>query len=194
MAVRRINKPWRWWLGAVLVFALIAAACGGGGDDGESQPSQAVETTETAAPSGSADSAADDADGAADAADAGEATPAPADTEPEAVEEPLIAPVDTTTTTTAPPPAEDGEEAVVEAPPTTTVPQFGGTLRVGVEAEGDSLNPTSGSFAVSAYVMTYPIFEPVAYWDTSGNWIPYLAESFTAINGGESWQMKLREG
>ena len=195
MAVRRINKPWRWWLGAVLAFALIAAACGGGGDDGESQPTQAVETTETAAPSGSADSGADDGAAEADAGDSsGEAAPAPTDTEPETVEEPLVAPVDTTTTTTAPPPAEDGEEAVVEAPPTTTVPQFGGTLRVGVEAEGDSLNPTSGSFAVSAYVMTYPIFEPVAYWDTSGNWIPYLAESFTPINGGESWQMKLREG
>ena len=193
MAVRRINKPWKWWLGAVLAFALIAAACGGGGDDGESQPSQAVETTETAAPSESADSGAAD-DAAADAADAGEAAPAPTDTEPETVEEPLTAPVDTTTTTTAPPPAEDGEEAVVEAPPTTTVPQFGGTLRIGVEAEGDELDPTSGSFAVSAYVMAYPVFDPVAYWDTSGNWIPYLAESFTPINGGESWQMKLREG
>ena len=42
--------------------------------------------------------------------------------------------------------------------------------------------------------MTYPVFDPVAYWDTQGRWIPYLAESFTPINGGESWQMKLREG
>ena len=194
MAVRRINKPWRWGIAVALAFTLIAAACGGGGDDGESQPSQAVETTETAAPSEPADSGAADDDSAVDSGD-GEAAPAPAETEPEDTgeQEPLVAPVDTTTTTTAPPPAEDGGETVVEAP-AEPEPQFGGTLRVGVEAEGDSLNPTSGSFAVSAYVMAYPVFDPAAYWDTSGRWIPYLAESFTPINGGESWQMKLREG
>ena len=191
MTARPNRKRCASWLAAFLGFVLVAAACGGDGDDGgDAQPSQAVETTETtettetAAPSAEPD----------DSGTATDEAPAPTDTEPETVEEPLTAPVDTTTTTTAPPPAEDGEEVVVEAPPTTTVPQFGGTLRVGVEAEGDSLNPTSGSFAVSAYVMTYPVFDPVAYWDTSGRWIPYLAESFTAINGGESWQMKLREG
>jgi len=192
MAVRRINKPWTWWLGAGLAFALIAGACGGGGDDGATQPSQAVETTETAAPSESADSGAAGDDGAVDDS-AGEAAPAPTDTEPETVEEPLTAPVDTTTTTTAPPPAEDGEAAAPEAP-AEPEPKFGGTLRVAVEAESDGLNPTSNNFAVSAYVMAYPVFDPVAYWDTQGNWIPYLAESFTPINGGESWQMKLREG
>ena len=196
MTVRRINKPWRWWLGAVLAFALIAAACGGTGDDGESQPSQAVETTETAAPSEPADPGDGDAAAEADGDDASAAAPAPADAEPEQAQEqePLTAPVDTTTTTTPPPPAEDGGEAAAPEAPAEPEPQFGGTLRVGVEAEGDSLNPTSGSFAVSAYVMTYPVFDPVAYWDTQGNWIPYLAESFTPINGGESWQMKLREG
>ena len=195
MAARRINKPWTWWLAVALILALIAGACGGGGSEGESQPSQAVETTETAAPSEPADSGAAGDDGAVDDDSAGEAAPAPTDTEPEDTQEqePLVAPVDTTTTTTAPPPAEDGEDAVAVAP-AEPEPQFGGTLRVGVEAEGDSLNPTSGSFAVSAYVMAYPVFDPVAYWDTSGRWIPYLAESFTPINGGESWQMKLREG
>ena len=195
MAARRINKSQTWWLGAGLAFALIAGACGGGGDDGATQPSQAVETTETAAPSEPADSGAAGDDGAVDDDSAGEAAPAPAEAEPEDTQEqePLVAPVDTTTTTTAPAPAEDGAEAAPEAP-AEPEPQFGGTLRVGVEAEGDSLNPTSGSFAVSAYVMTYPVFDPVAYWDTQGNWIPYLAESFTPIDGGQSWQMKLREG
>ena len=188
----RMDSKYRTLPLAVLVaFAMIAAACGGG-DGGEAESSQAVETTETAAPSESSDSG----DGAVDADDdgAGEAPPAPSDTEPDVAEEqePLVAPVDTTTTTTAPPPAEDGEEAVVV--PAEPEPQFGGTLRVAVEAEGDNLNPASGSFAVSAYVMAYPMFDPVAYWDTQGRWIPYLAESFTPINGGESWQMKLREG
>ena len=165
------------WLAVFLAFALIATACGGGGDDGEPQPSQAVETTETAAPAAPDEPVDDD----------GEEAPAPTDTEPD--DEPLVAPVDTTTTTTPP---DDGE-AVTEAP-AEPEPQFGGTLRVAVEAEGDGLNPAANSFAVAAYVMTYPVFDPVAYWDKNGNWIPYLAESFTPIDGGASWQMKLREG
>ena len=185
MATRLTNKRPACWLAVFLAFVLMASACGGGDDGREAQPSQSVETTETsevaettetAAPAEPADSA-----GAPDDAPAATGTE-PADTQEQ---EPLLAPVDTTTTTA--PPSEGAGPAEPE-------PQFGGTLRVGVEAEGDSLNPTVGSFAVSAYVMTYPIFEPVAYWDKSGNWIPYLAESFTPINGGESWQMKLRPG
>ena len=194
MATRRINKHWA-WLAAGLVFALIAGACGGGGDDGETQPSQLVETTETAAPSEPADSGAAGDDGAGADDSTGGAAPAPTDAEPEDAQEqePLVAPVDTTTTTTAPPPAEDSGETAPEAP-AEPEPQFGGTLRVAVEAEADGLNPAANNFAVSAYVMTYPVFDPVAYWDTQGRWIPYLAESFTPINGGESWHMKLREG
>ena len=192
MAARLTDKRPECWLAVFLAFVLVAAACGGGGDGGDEQPSQAVETTETSETPETTETAAP-----AEPADSGGTTaeaPAATDTEPADTQEqePLVAPVDTTTTTT-PPPAEDGDDAVPEAP-AEPEPQFGGTLRVGVEAEGDSLNPTSGSFAVSAYVMTYPVFEPVAYWDKNGNWIPYLAESFTPINGGESWQMKLRPG
>ena len=177
MSARLTQERSAYRLAVFVVLALIATACGGGGDDGEPQPSGAVETTETAAPAAPDEPVGDDGDEA----------PAPTDTEPD--DEPLVAPVDTTTTTTPP---DDGE-AVTEAP-AEPEPQFGGTLRVGVEAEGDGLNPAANSFAVSAYVMTYPVFDPVAYWDKNGNWIPYLAESFTPIDGGASWQMKLREG
>ena len=177
MSARLTQERSAYRLAVFVVLALIATACGGGGDDGEPQPSGAVETTETAAPAAPDEPVDDD----------GEEAPAPTDTEPD--DEPLVAPVDTTTTTTPP----DDEEAVTEAP-AEPEPQFGGTLRVAVEAEGDGLNPAANSFAVSAYVMTYPVFDPVAYWDKNGNWIPYLAESFTPIDGGASWQMKLREG
>ena len=179
MTARPIHKRGASWLAVLLALALVAAACGGGDDGGEPQPSAAVETTETAAP------AAPDEPAEAPADDGGEEAPAPA--EPD--DEPLVAPVDTTTTTTPP---DDGDE-VPEAP-AEPEPQFGGTLRVGVEAEGDGLNPAANNFAVSAYVMTYPVFDPVAYWDTSGRWIPYLAESFTPIGDSSSWEMKLREG
>jgi len=93
--------------------------------------------------------------------------------------EPLIAPVDTTTTTAASP---------------EPVPLAGGTLRVAVEAESDGLNPAANNFSASAYAMVYPIFDPLAYFDTEGNWVPYLAESFTRIGDGRVWHMKLREG
>ena len=175
MDTRRTLKRPACWSAALLAFALIATACGGGGDDGEPQPSAAVETTETAAPGEPVE-----------VPDDGEEAPAPAEPEPD--DEPLVAPVDTTTTTTPP---DDGE-AAVEAP-AEPEPQFGGTLRVGVEAESDGLNPAANNFAVAAYVMTYPVFDPVAYWDTQGRWIPYLAE-FTAIDEGRAWQMKLRDG
>ena len=178
MDARRTLKRPACWSASLLAFALIATACGGGSDDGQPQPSAAVETTETAAPGEPIEAPVDDD---------GEAAPAPAETEPD--DEPLVAPVDTTTTTTPP---DDGE-AAVEAP-AEPEPQFGGTLKVAVEAESDGLNPAANNFAVSAYVMTYPVFDPVAYWDTKGQWIPYLAESFTPIDEGHSWQMKLREG
>ena len=172
-------------LAALAVLGLLAAACGGGDDDGgDAQPDQSVETADTVAP---------------DSSDAGDDTPQETDEtaetpgeEPAEPEEKLIAPVDTTTTTTPPDGGEDGE-AVAEAP-AEPEPQFGGTLRVAVEADGDGLNPAANNFAVSAYVMTYPVFDPVSYWDKQGRWIPYLAESFTPVNNGKSWQMKLREG
>ena len=194
MSARQIHKRSACWLAVLLALALMASACGGGDGGGESQPSQAVETTETAAPSEPVDSGDDDGDDDGDSAGATEEEPAPTDTEPETVQEqePLVAPVDTTTTTTPPAPSEDGE--VAPEAPAEPEPQFGGTLRVGIEAESDGLNPAANNFAVSAYIMTYPIFDPLTYYDKQGNWVPVLAESWTKIGDGTNWHMKLREG
>ena len=181
MAARLTLRRLSLWFVPLLALALIAAACGGDDDDGAPQPSQAVETTEPDAADEPAEAPADD-----------DGSEAPAASDPEPDDEPLVAPVDTTTTTT--PPADGTEASEAPEAPAEPEPQFGGTLRVAVEAESDGLNPTANNFAVAAYVMTYPAFDPVAYWDTQGRWIPYLAESFTPINGGESWQMKLRDG
>ena len=63
-----------------------------------------------------------------------------------------------------------------------------------VDAEADGLNPAANNFAVAAYVMAYPMFDPLAYVDTEGNWIPYLAESFTSNDDGTVWRMRLRDG
>ena len=149
---------------AVLVAFALMASACGGGDDGGD--AQPSQVVETTE------------------------TAAPA--EPGEEQEPLIAPVDTTTTTTPPAPSEDGE--VVPEAPAEPEPQFGGTLRVGIEAEADGLNPAANNFAVAAYIMTYPIFDPLTYFDKQGNWVPVLAESWTKIGDGTNWHMKLREG
>ncbi len=70
----------------------------------------------------------------------------------------------------------------------------GGVLRVALEADGDGLNPSSNNFAVSAYLMAFPIFDPLFAYDAEGKWFPYLAESATPVEGTNSWQVKLREG
>ncbi len=159
-------RSMRCWLAALVSFALLAGACGGGDDtDGADSVADVVSDDQT--------------DGGADADDGDDGDAAVA--EPEVAEGTLTAPTDTV-------PAEE------EALPAELEPQSGGTLRVGVEAEADGLSPAANNFAVSAYVMTYPVVEPVAYWDVGGNWTPYLAESFTKVGDGSSWQMKLREG
>ena len=176
MSARLTHKRSAYLLTVFLVFALIAAACGGGDDSGESQPDADVETTEVVESSEPADSGEDDA---ADAQDSPDATQEPGEGDG------LIAPIIETPTTVAS--SDGGESAALE-------PKFGGTLRVTVEAEADSLSPADGSFAVAAYVMALPMFDPLVAYDKDGNWFPYLAESFTPIGDGSVWQMKLREG
>ena len=171
------RRLWARGSAALLAAALVAAGCGG---DGEPRP---AETAEAAVQPEPDTAGAPDTDGTPDTAgadgqddsSAGDGAAAPGD---EA--EPLLAPVDTTTTT-----APEYAEAA---------PESGGTLRIAVEAEGDGLNPAANNFAASAYVMALPMFDPVAYVDTEGNWVPFLAESFTKIDDGTVWQMKLREG
>ena len=100
----------------------------------------------------------------------------------------LVAPLEATTTV-----AVQGADTGAEAP-SGPLPVAGGTLRVAVDGEADGLNPAANNFAASAYVMAYPMFDPLAYFDAEGNWIPYLAESFTSNDDGTVWRMRLREG
>ena len=164
-------------LAALAAAVLLAGACGGGGgEDTEPDVRISAGTAGTEEAAGGDDIAASSAGGGAEPDAAGS----------DQVEEgQLTAPLDTV------PPAGDpaGDDT-----PAGSEPRFGGTLRVAVEAETDGLNPTANNFAVSAYVMAFPMFDPLAYWDTSGQWIPYLAESFTKIGDGSAWRMKLREG
>ena len=157
---------------------LVAGACGGGGDQPE--PVQATAQPESGSSGAGGSSGQTDSEDTGTAAEDSATAAEDATAAPEADAEPLLAPVDTTTTTT-PASAEPA-------------PRSGGTLRVAVEAESDGLNPAANNFAASAYAMAYPLFDPVAYFDTEGNWVPFLAESFDRIGDGRVWHMKLREG
>ena len=171
-------------LAALVAAVLVTGACGGGGGE---DTEAAVQLTPEAAESGEPAAGGDDVNGsnASGTPDAGEGTETSTAGGDQPEEGQLTAPVDTV------PPADPGAggEALAELEP-----QFGGTLRVAVEAETDGLNPAANNFAVSAYVMAFPMFDPLASWDTRGQWIPYLAESFTKVGDGSAWRMKLREG
>ena len=160
-------------LAALVAAVLVAGACGGsGGEDSEPAAQASAETAAGGSPAGddpAGNSAGEDSEPGAAGADEGQ----------------LTAPLDTV--------APAGDAARGEAPDGLE-PRFGGTLRVAVEAESDGLNPAANNFAVSAYVTALPMFDPLAYWDTSGGWIPYLAESFTKLEDGSAWRMRLREG
>ena len=71
-------------------------------------------------------------------------------------------------------------------------PKRGGTLRYGLEAETDGLNPTTNRFAIAAYQMAEAVYDPLAMRDKTGEVKPYLAESFTPNADFTSWDIKLR--
>ena len=96
----------------------------------------------------------------------------------------------------APAEEEEAEEApIVETQEESTLePVFGGTLRWGLEAEVDGINPTASALSAPGLTMMNAVFDTVAAFDVDGNWIPHLAESFTSSADCKTWTMKLREG
>jgi len=79
-------------------------------------------------------------------------------------------------------PSEEGE------------PVVGGTLRVGLEADVDGLNPTASALAVSGLTMAQAVFDPLFTFATDGTVVPYLAESMTPSTDFTEWTLKLRAG
>jgi peptide/nickel transport system substrate-binding protein len=85
----------------------------------------------------------------------------------------------------------DGSDLVTEDP---LAAQSGGTLRVGIEGEPDSLNPTSTAFAPGAILMGTAIFDTLTAWSDDDLWVNNLTESWTPNDDFTSWDMKLRPG
>ena len=73
-------------------------------------------------------------------------------------------------------------------------PVDGGTLRYGLEADVDGLNPTTSALSAPGYVMAEAVFDTLARVAEDGSVVPYLAESFTPSADYMSWTVKLRPG
>jgi peptide/nickel transport system substrate-binding protein len=106
------------------------------------------------------------------------------------------APQDTAgeTDTTDAPVVSEGQidEGVVDA---DGDPVAGGTLRYGLEADVDGINPTTSALSAPGLMMANAVFDTLAAWNADGEPVPYLAESIEPVDGDiATWQVKLREG
>ena len=84
----------------------------------------------------------------------------------------------------------------ISVPPTDPplTPVAGGTLRYGIEADVDGLNPTTSAFSAPGYLMGDAVFDNLAALDENGKAVPFLAESFTPSADFISWTVKVRSG
>ena len=90
-----------------------------------------------------------------------------------------------------------GAPSVVEPtdpPPSEKTPQSGGTLRIGVEADVDGLNPASNVLPAVGLWMGEAVFDTLAKVGVDGEAVPYLAESITPDATNTTWTVKLRPG
>ena len=151
---------------AFLALATFAAACGGSDDDSSSSSdsSSASETIESSSESSSS-----------------EATDESTEEEVVTEEEEEAAP-------------EEESAIVAEEEEVTIEPVSGGTLRWGIEAESDGLNPTASALSASGRTMAYAIFDTIAKMDEDGDGIEWLAESWETNSDCTQWTISLRSG
>ena len=172
------SRPLRTWhrrLAVLTLGGLLIAACGG--DDDVAEPDEPATQ--------------DDADVTDDTEATGD-EPATDDSEPtgdepatdDAAEEPA------TEDDTA-----DGTPVVETLPPEeNTEPMVGGTLRYGLTAETNGINPAASAMSVNGLMMGNAVFDTLSAMTPDGQWVPYLAESFTPNDDFTQWTVKLREG
>lgn len=156
-------------LAITVLASLVAASCGGDDDDAD-EPEESTEIS-GAEPAESDDSVSDE----------------PA--EDEQSEQPAEETGE-----------ETGEESSENAPIVVTIapeeeetdPVPGGTLRYGLEADVNGINPTASALSAPGLMMGNAVFDTLAAITPDGGAVPYLAESFTPSEDYKSWTMKLR--
>jgi peptide/nickel transport system substrate-binding protein len=163
---RTVTRHRRRLLALPILAAVIAGACGGGGDDAD-EVEESAEVTE------------------APASDTGEATVESSESAESSEPAPTIAPPDEDTS--------DGTPVVETLPPETVPdPVKGGTLRYGLEADVDGLNPTASALSAPGLMMSNAVFDSLAAVTPDGQVVPNLAESFESSADFKTWTMKLR--
>ena len=73
-------------------------------------------------------------------------------------------------------------------------PAQGGTLRYGLEADVNGINPTSSSLSSPGLMMSNAVFDTLSVYTPDGEAVPYLAESFTPNDDFTQWQVKATRG
>jgi peptide/nickel transport system substrate-binding protein len=82
-----------------------------------------------------------------------------------------------------------------QAAPKTEVPAVeGGTLKVGLSAEVDGMNPVSSRWSIDGNMVASSVFDPLMTFDENRNLVPKLAESVKPNDAGTEWTIKLRPG
>jgi len=159
-------------LALMLAFSLIAVGCGGGDDDSSESSSSSSDNSSTSEPA-----AEEEAEEAPAAEEEEEEAPAAEEEEEE-----------------APAAEEEEEEAPAVEEESAPEPVSGGTLRWGLEADVDGINPTASALSAPGLTMAQAVFDSLVVYTKDGDWACYLCESFTSSDGLRTWTMKLRSG
>ena len=88
----------------------------------------------------------------------------------------------------------DSGAPTTDAPAEEGTPVAGGTLRVGLEADVDGLDPTASALAVAGLTMASAVFDPLFTFNQAGDAVAYLAESIEPSADFMVWTMTLRSG
>ena len=119
-----------------------------------------------------------------------ENTDAPeSDAEPEPEPEPEP---DAEATPATEPERSDTDDVVAD--PEESAPVAGGTLRYGLEADVNGINPATSSLSSPGLMMANAVFDTLAAFNSDGKAVPFLAESITPNDTFDVWTVKLREG
>ena len=70
----------------------------------------------------------------------------------------------------------------------------GGTLRVGLQTEAGSLNPTNTGLNRGPIMVATAIFDTLVVVDEDGNWHNNMTESWTPNDDFSSWEVRIRPG
>ena len=167
------------WLVAVLATALLASACGGGGDG------------DRGGSAGEATSAPTTADEGGDSSEGGDSDAGNGGTGDNRADDQDTGP------------ADEGSPAPTEAPTTpdqdTPAPEpepvYGGTLVFALESETTAgWNPITTSAATSGHIVLRQLYDPLVIEGADGEAIPFLLESFSPNEDHSEWTFTLRPG